>query len=71
MPGDVRQCYTIDILEDDLCEIDPLEFFQTVLTFRSGNEPITVAPDVALVIIDDNSEPECGESIKIIIVNHL
>ena len=66
--GDSRQCYTIDIIEDDLCEIDPPEGFSALLAFRSGIEPITLEISLSIVVIDDNSEPECGESIIQLII---
>ena len=53
-------CYTVDINQDDLCENN--EDFIALLTFRSGIEPITVARERAIVLID---EPVCGESIVI------
>ena len=64
--GDSRECFTVDITQNDLCENN--EDFFANLEFRSGIEPIIVAPERANVLID---EPECGESIIIIIiVNH-
>ena len=63
-------CYTIDIIQDDLCEINPNEVFSAHIEFRSGIQPITVAPENTLVIIDDNSEPECGESIIQLLINY-
>ena len=60
--GETRQCYSININQDDICEIDPNESFTVSLQYESGTQPILVEPDVADVLINDNDETECGES---------
>ena len=57
-------------MDDNLCEIDPTEGFPATLALRSGIEPITVEISLSIVVIDDNSEPECGESIAQLLINY-
>ena len=57
--GDTRVCHTIDILQDNICESDPNEFFFSDLAYVSGLMPITISPPTTQVIIDDNMEEEC------------
>ena len=57
--GDTRVCHTIDIINDDICEHNPYEFFFSDLTYVSGERPITIAPPTAQVVIDDSGELEC------------
>ena len=57
--GDTEQCHTVEINDDDLCEQPPEDFFSE-LTYISGIMPTMVNPDTARVIINDDSEPECG-----------
>ena len=59
--GDTNQTHTITIAQDDLCEIDPNEFFFSNITLVSGIQPIDVIRPQATVIIDDIMEPECGK----------
>jgi len=59
--GDTRVCHTITITNDDICEIDPNEFFFSDLSYVSGIQPITIDPERAQVIIDDTNEPECSK----------
>ena len=59
--GDTEQCYNVTINQDNICENNPNEDFTVTLQYESGIQPISVAPDVADVIIDDDNEPECGE----------
>ena len=59
--GDTRVCHTIDILQDNICESSPNEFFFSDLAYVSGMQPITISPPTAEVIIDDSDQPECGE----------
>ena len=61
-------CYTITIIDDDVCENDPNENFFVNLEYSSGIQPITVALNRATVTIDDDSEPECGESIILLVL---
>ena len=64
-PGITRVCHDIIILQDDICESDPNEFFFSNLTLSSGMQPIIVFPPSAEVIIDDTAEPECKSYIHI------
>ena len=59
--GQTRACHTISILQDELCEYPPNEFFFSDLAYVSGLLPITISPSTAQVIIDDSFEPECGK----------
>ena len=57
--GETRVCHTIEIINDDICEHNPNEFFFSDLAYVSGMQPITIAPPTARVVIDDSGEPEC------------
>ena len=57
--GDTRACHNIDILQDDICESDLNETFFSDLSYVSGEQPITLSPPTAQIIIDDSDEPEC------------
>ena len=57
--GDDRQCHTVNIVDDNDCE-QPAEDFFSNLMFVSGQQVVTINPAQAQVIIDDDSEPECG-----------
>ena len=57
--GDTRVCHTIDILQDNICESSPNEFFFSDLAYVSGVQPITISPSTARVVIDDSMEEEC------------
>ena len=59
--GDSRVCHTVTITNDSICEIDPNEQFFSDLSYVSGEEPITIDPVRATVIINDTAEPECGK----------
>ena len=59
---DSRKCHTVDILQDDECEHPELEDFLANLTYISGIQSINIVQDRTRVLIDDSSEPECGES---------
>ena len=61
-----RVCHNVTILQDDDCEILRVEDFFSDLSYVSGDLPITIAPDVARVIIDDSNEPECRELVHYI-----
>ena len=57
--GDTRVCHSITILQDNVCESDPNEYFFSNLSYVSGVQPISIDPPTAQVIIDDTNEPEC------------
>ena len=59
--GETRVCHTVDICDDEECEIDQTEDFYSDLTLRRGVQPISVVPSRTQVIIIDTDEPECGE----------
>ena len=59
--GATRVCHTIDILQDEMCEYPPNEFFFSDLAYVSGLLPITISPETAQVVIDDSSEAECSK----------
>ena len=58
--GDQRVCLDFNIMNDDNCEIDPIEDFFTDLAYVGGEQPINSDPTRAHVIINDTAEPECG-----------
>ena len=58
--GDISKTQNITINEDQLCEIDPEEFFLSSMTVASGAAIDVVQPQ-ARVSITDSSEPECGK----------
>ena len=58
--GSTRRCHTIDIVNDDICETDPNEFYSD-LAYVSGVQPITIDPSTAQVVIDDSRETECSK----------
>ena len=55
-------CHTIEILQDDICEYPPNEFFFSDLAYVSGVMQITIAPQTAQVVIDDERECSKGGS---------
>ena len=59
--GQERACHPVGIVDDDICELDPNENFVPTLEIGGGKQPITVDPALTEVIIDDISQPECGE----------
>ena len=61
--GENRQCHTVLITQDDICEIDRIEDFFSNLAFVDGVMPIIIDPPRTRVIIDDTNEPECGKCI--------
>ena len=60
--GDINQIHRIDITQDDLCEIDPNEYFSSNIVLDTGVQPIEVIYPQANVTIIDTLEPECGKS---------
>ena len=61
LPGAIRACHDFGIIDDDICEDDPNEYFFSSLEFAGGEQPITVDPSLAEIIIDDTNQLECGE----------
>ena len=59
--GDSESCHTVVILQDDVCEHPVPEDFFANLAYVSGIQNINIVRDRARVLIDDSSEPECGE----------
>ena len=59
---DSRRCYTVNILQDGLCEHPVPDDFFANLAYVSGIQNINIVQDRTQVLIDDSSEPECGES---------
>ena len=59
--GDMNQNYTITILDDLECEINPNERFFSDLVYVSGDMPIDIDPNRAMVEINDFNERECGK----------
>ena len=59
--GDERACHRVGIIDDDICEDDPNEYFFSSLEFAGGEQPITVDPSLTEIIIDDTNQLECGE----------
>ena len=57
--GSVRECHTVDILQDDECECKR-DYFFSDLAYVSGVVVSIVRP-TARVLIDDDDELECGE----------
>ena len=55
--------HTINITQDTLCEIvaEGEERFLSVIQSTSGPGTVIVNQHLATVIIEDSSEPECGE----------
>ena len=60
--GDVRVNHNITIIDDEICEDNPNEFFYSNLTLFSGEQPIIVIRPDALIVIDDTLEPDCSKS---------
>ena len=59
--GTEHVCHTITILQDDECEVLPVnKSFFSDLSLESGVGEILIQPPTAEVIIDDTEEPECG-----------
>ena len=59
--GSMRVCHIINILQDDVCENSPNEYFYSDLAYVSGVQPINIDPPTAQVIIDDSRETECSK----------
>ena len=60
-------CLDINILNDNNCEIDPIEDFFSNLAYVSGEQPINIDPARTRVIINETAEPECGRCIHVLI----
>ena len=59
--GDTNQTHIIIITQDQICEIDPNEYFISNIVLVSGVQPIQVIQPQTNVTIDDSLEPDCGE----------
>ena len=59
--GDSKVCHTIDITDDNDCEVQQIQDFFSNLDLDSGEDPIIIRPERAQVIINDTAEQECGE----------
>ena len=59
--GDSRVCHTVQITQDNICEIEPFEAFFSNLKYKSGTMPIIISRSQTRVLIDDTNELECGE----------
>jgi hypothetical protein len=57
--GATRQCVTVPINQDEICEDDPNETFSGVLSNTNSDPLLTIAPTTATVTILDDNEPEC------------
>ena len=53
-------CHMVQIIQDNICEMVPEEFFFN-LQYESGIMPIIINPNQIRVLIDDANEPECGK----------
>ena len=56
--GQSRECHTVPITQDDICEIEGVF---SDLAYVSGIMPINIDPPRMRVIINDTNEPECGK----------
>ena len=56
--GDSRVCYTISIVDDDLCE-EPSENLLAQLRVQNENS-VEYRLEFTEVVIEDDAEPECG-----------
>ena len=65
--GDDKQCHSIQIVSNEICEEPELEHFFSNLTLVSGIPLITVDPDSAKVIINDTND--CSKCTCMTIVN--
>ena len=60
VPGSMRECHNVSILQDEECEL-PLEDFFADLAFVSGIQPINISIPTSEVIIDVSGELECSK----------
>ena len=58
--GQERVCHIVEIIDDDICETDPMEDFFSNLVLGGGDQPISVNSSQTRVVIDDSNETECG-----------
>ena len=63
-------CHDVNIIDDNVCENGSNEIFFLDLVLGSGEQPIDVVPEQAMVIIDDTNERECGEFTNIIFIHN-
>ena len=61
--GDQHVCSDIHIIDDDICETEPVEDYFALLQYVSGDQPIIIDPSNTHVIINDTAEPDCGKMI--------
>ena len=59
--GSMRQCHTVTIIPDEVCELTPEEFFAD-LVLVSGSPIININSSITQIIIDDTDETDCSES---------
>ena len=58
--GQTNATHRIFIAQDEICEIEPDEYFFSSISLLSGIQPIDVIRPLANITIDDNDEIECG-----------
>ena len=59
--GDTNQTHTIIINQDQVCEDDPNKILFSNITLVIGTQVIEVVQFKAIVIVDDELEPECSK----------
>ena len=64
--GDNRVCHRVNITDDNICEVDPIEDFFSNLEYSSGIMPINIVRPSMRVIMIDNFEPECGKYLSLL-----
>ena len=57
--GDTRVIYTINIVNDDICESPQGEFFSRTSLFTQ-DQHINIARSQTRIVISDSTERECG-----------
>ena len=62
--GDDRQCHTVNIVNDDICEEPLTEHFLSDLAYVSGQQAITIDPAQAHIVIVEDGD-DCGECIHL------
>ena len=60
---DRRVCHDIEIIDDNICEVEPIEDFFVILQYVSGDQPIIIDPANTHITINDIAESECGKKI--------
>ena len=59
--GETSVVHNITIINDDLCETEPDEFFLSDIVTVTGVGEINIVEPQARVTIEDASEEECGK----------